>query len=200
MNETFARELLVDTCVRLYDRNLTVSTGGNISLRLNDNEILITPSGKNKGFLFPENIVKMSMDGKIIGDGIPSMENKFHLALYNKNNEVNAVIHCHPIYCTTLAVKGKRIINSTPEGVFLLGNIPMIDYFVPGSDELVDAVMSHSSSKAMIMKRHGALTQGKNMEEAYNRMEELEFQAHLQILAGRVKKFSKFDVEKLMKM
>lgn len=200
MNETFARELLVDTCARLYDRNLTVSTGGNISLRLNDNEILITPSGKNKGLLLPESIVKMSMDGKIIGDGIPSIENKFHLALYNKNDETNAVIHCHPIYCTTLSVKGKRIVNGTPEGILLLGDVPIIDYFTPGSDELVDEVACHSNSKAMIMKRHGALTQGKNMEEAYNRMEELEFQAHLQILAGHVKRFSRSEIEKLMKM
>ena len=85
MNESFARELLADVCAKLYERKLTVSAGGNMSIRINDGEILITPSGRNKGLLLPEDMVKMTMDGKVIGEGKPSIEHKFHLALYNKN-------------------------------------------------------------------------------------------------------------------
>ena len=201
MNETFARELLVDVCTKLYDRKLTVSAGGNMSVRINDSEILITPSGRNKGLLIPDDMVKLSMDGKVIGEGKPSIEHKFHLALYNKNPNTNAIVHCHPLYCTTLAVKGEKVKSDlTPEGVLLLGDVPMVEYFTPGSDELVDAVAQYADHNAMIMKRHGALTQGKTMEEAYNRMEELEFQAQLQLLVGRAKGLPKAEVEKLRKM
>ena len=201
MNETFARELLVDVCSKLYERKLTVSAGGNMSIRLNDGEILITPSGRNKGLLLPEDMVKMSMDGKVIGDGKPSIEHKFHLAIYNRNQDTNAIVHCHPLYCTALAVRNEKIKSDlTPEGVLLLGDVPMVDYYTPGSDELVKAVEACADSKAMLMRRHGALTQGRTMEEAYNRMEELEFQAQLQLLVRRAKGLPKAEVEKLRNM
>ena len=201
MNETFARELLADVCAKLYERKLTVSAGGNMSVRINDGEILITPSGRNKGLLLPEDMVKMSVTGEVIGDGKPSIEHKFHLAIYNKRQDTNAIVHCHPLNCTALAVKGEKIKSDlTPEGVLLLGDVPMVDYFTPGSDELVKAVEACADSNAMIMRRHGALTQGRNMEEAYNRMEELEFQAQLQLLVGRAKGLPKAEVEKLRRM
>lgn len=200
MNETFAREVLADVCLKLYERKLTVSAGGNMSIRLDDG-ILITPSGRNKGLLIPEDMVKLTFDGKVVGEGKPSIEHKFHLALYNKNQDTNAIVHCHPLHCTALAVKGEKIKSGlTPEGVLLLGNVPMIDYFTPGSDELVKAVEACSDSKAMLMNRHGALTQGRTMEEAYNRMEELEFQAQLQLMVRRAKGLPKAEVEKLKRM
>lgn len=201
MNESFAREVLADVCAKLYERKLTVSAGGNMSIRINDGEILITPSGRNKGLLLPEDMVKMSMDGKVIGDGKPSIEHRFHLALYNKNQDTNAIVHCHPLYCTTLAVKGEKIKSDlTPEGVLLLGDVPMVEYYTPGSEELVKAVEAYSDSKAMLMKRHGALTQGKTMEEAYNRMEELEFQAQLQLMVKRAKGLPKTEIDILRNM
>lgn len=196
MNESYARQQLAEICSRLYNRKLTVSAGGNMSVRLNDNDILITPSGRNKGMLSPDDMVKMSLSGEVIGTGKPSMECMFHIELYNKNNDTNAVIHCHPLYCTALAVKNVRIkSNLTPEGVLLLGDVPMVDYATPGSHDLVVAVGRHSSSKAMLMRRHGALTQGLTLEEAYNRMEELEFQAHLQMIVGRAKSLPASEIE-----
>lgn len=185
LNEIYARRELVKICKLLYDRQLTVSAGGNMSMRIYDTEILITPSGRNKGMLEPEDLVLMSTKGKCLGPGKPSIEHKFHIALYNMNRDTNAVIHCHPLHCVTLAVKGEGIkSNITPEGVLLLGDVPMIDYYTPGSKELVDAVAAQGRHKAMLLARHGAITQGGTLEEAYNRMEELEFQARLQLLCG----------------
>ncbi len=99
-------------------------------------------------------------------------------------------------------MKGEKIkSNITPEGVLLLGEVPMIDYFTPGSKKLVDAVAEHGHSKAMLMARHGAITQGRTLEEAYNRMEELEFQAKLQLLCGDdVTDLPKREIAKLSKM
>ena len=201
MNEEHARRQLVKFCRFLYDRNLTVSAGGNMSLRTGDSEILITPSGRNKGLLEPEDLVLMGTDGTVIGEGKPSMESKMHLALYNLNEETRAVVHCHPLYCTSLAVKGTVLKSElTPEGIILLGKVPMIPYFTPGSEELAEAVASNHKAKAMLMARHGALTQGRSLEEACNRMEELEFQAKLQIITGRARPLPASEIQKLTGM
>ncbi len=123
MDETEARRALVATCRMLYDRDLTVSAGGNMSVRI-DGGILITPSGRNKGLLSPEDLVKVSMDGTVISGGKPSIETGFHLALYRANPGTNAVVHCHPLNCIAITVRGERLrCNLTPEGALLLGRV-----------------------------------------------------------------------------
>lgn len=200
-NESFARRRLAECCHLLYDRHLTVSAGGNMSVRLSEDEILITPSGVNKGLISGDDLVKMDMDGNVISGGKPSIEHKFHIGIYKENPETNAVIHCHPLYCLALAVKGEDIKSClTPEGVLLLDQVPTVRYETPGSQELVDAVMEYADAPAMLMAKHGAITQGRTLEEAFNRMEELEFQAHLQILAGDAAELPVEEVVKLRGM
>lgn len=200
-NEAFARKRLVECCHMLYDRNLTVSAGGNMSVRLNDREILITPSGVNKGLVREDDLVKMDMDGNVLSGGKPSIEHKFHLGIYRENPETNAVVHCHPLYCLAVLTRGEDLKSTlTPEGVLLLDQVPTCRYATPGSDELVDAVMEYAGAPAMLMARHGAITQGRTLEEAYNRMEELEFQAHLQILAGDAEELPMSEIMKLREM
>ena len=201
MNEQYARERLAEICRLLYVRKITVSAGGNMSVRLNGSEVLITPSGTNKGMLRPEDMVKMDLDGNILSGGKPSIEHRFHLALYRMNPDTNAVVHCHPLHCTALAVSGKPVrCNITPEGVLLLGNVPMVPYHTPGSEELVEAVAKEGHAAAMLMEKHGALTQGRTLEEAYDRMEELEFQAELQIVAGGAEDLPADEIKKLERM
>lgn len=200
-NESFARRRLAECCHLLYDRHLTVSAGGNMSVRLGEDELLITPSGVNKGLISGDDLVKMDMDGNVISGGKPSIEHKFHIGIYKENPETNAVIHCHPLYCLALAVKGEDIKSClTPEGVLLLDQVPTVRYETPGSQELVDAVMEYADAPAMLMAKHGAITQGRTLEEAFNRMEELEFQAHLQILAGDAAELPVEEVVKLRGM
>ena len=200
-NESFARRRLAECCHLLYDRHLTVSAGGNMSVRLGEDEILITPSGVNKGLISGDDLVKMDMDGNVISGGKPSSEHKVHIGIYKENPETNAVIHCHPLYCLALAVKGEDIKSClTPEGVLLLDQVPTVRYETPGSQELVDAVMEYADAPAMLMAKHGAITQGRTLEEAFNRMEELEFQAHLQILAGDAAELPVEEVVKLRGM
>lgn len=200
-NESFARRRLAECCHLLYDRHLTVSAGGNMSVRLGEDEILITPSGVNKGLISGDDLVKMDVDGNVISGGKPSIEHKFHIGIYKENPETNAVIHCHPLYCLALAVKGEDIKSClTPEGVLLLDQVPTVRYETPGSQELVDAVMEYADAPAMLMAKHGAITQGRTLEEAFNRMEELEFQAHLQILAGDAAELPVEEVVKLRGM
>lgn len=197
MDEKEARIALVETCARLYDRNLTVSAGGNMSVRVDDG-VLITPSGRNKGLLKPEDLVKVALDGTVVSGGKPSIETRFHLALYRSNPGTNAVIHCHPLNCIALTLRNEELrCNLTPEGALLLGRVPTIPYITPGTDELVDAVASHRDSAVMLMARHGALTQGATLEEAYDRMEELEFQARLQMMCGGAEDLPADELRKL---
>ena len=200
-SEAFARKRLVECSHMLYDRNLTVSAGGNMSVRINDREILITPSGVNKGLVREDDLVKMDMDGNVLSGGKPSIEHKFHLGIYRENPETNAVVHCHPLYCLAILTRGEDLKSTlTPEGVLLLDQVPTCRYATPGSDELVEAVMEYAHAPAMLMARHGAITQGRTLEEAYNRMEELEFQAHLQILAGNAEELPISEIMKLREM
>lgn len=183
MAEGYARQKLADYCHMLYERDLTASAGGNMSVRV-DGGILITPSGVNKGHVKPEDMVLVGMDGKVIGEGKPSVETGFHLAIYKKSADTNAVLHCHPLYCIAVTLRGQQLKGDmTPEGVILLGDVPTIEYITPGSEELVKAVEKRADSFAIVLDKHGAITRGKDLEEAFNRMEELNFQARLQLLA-----------------
>ena len=200
MNEAYARMVLADTCRMLYDRNLTVSAGGNMSVRLDDEYILITPSGRNKGALAPEDMIVVSMDGEALGDAKPSIETGMHLGIYGNNPDAGAVVHCHPLNCIALTMKGRVRTDLTPEGVLLLGDVPTVGYMTPGTKELEDAVAAHAASKAILLTRHGAVTVGRDLQQAFDRMEELEFQARLQMLVGRCKGLPKAEVEKLRGM
>ena len=201
MNETDARKAICGACSKLYAKGLLVSAGGNVSIRTDDG-IFITPSGRNKGSLYEDDIVKMSADGKVIGKGKPSVEHRFHLALYSRRSDTNAIVHCHPIYCTALSVKGEKMRSDlTPEGVILLGTVPFVPYRTPGSDELVEEIAKIYRSSAALMENHGAITQGRTIEEACDRMEELEFQAHLQLIVGsNVNGLPREEINRLEKM
>lgn len=201
MNESYARMELVKICNLLYERKLTVSAGGNMSVRIDDDHIIITPSGRNKGMLTANDLVKVDMEGKVVGEGKPSIETMFHIAIYKANKNAGAIVHCHPLYCTCLAIAGKKVtFDLTPEGVLLLGDVPMVKYRTPGSPELVKEIEKNAGSCAMIMERHGALTHGRTLEEAFNRMEELEFQAHMHILMKDAKPLPKSEIQKIRDM
>ena len=201
MNEDYGRKQLVKICALLYERELTVSAGGNMSVRLNEDEILITPSGKNKGFLTEDDPLVVNMEGEVVcGRGTPSIETGMHLAIYKANPETNAIIHCHPLNCVALTLKRRIRTDLTPEGVLLLGDVPTVGYYTPGSEELANAVASKSKSKAILMERHGAVTQGKDLIDAYNRMEELEFQAALQLMVGDVEDLPEDEIARLSRM
>lgn len=201
MNEGSARRRLVECCHLLYERGLTFSAGGNVSVRLDGKAILITPSGANKGLLGEDDLVKMTMGGEVVSGGKPSIEHRFHLGIYRENPGTNAIIHCHPLHCITATLKNEGIRSCiTPEGALLLGRVPTARYETPGSQALVDAVMEYADSPAMLMDRHGAITQGRTLEEAFNRMEELEFQARLQLLAPDAEDLPANEIDRLKGM
>ena len=191
----------------LYDRGLLAGTAGNISVRSGADEMLITPSGACKGMLDEKDLVKVRIsDGAPLEGGRPSIETPFHLAFYRKRPEVNAVVHTHPVYCTTLAVMGREVIPSIiPEGLLVLGKeVPMAPYGTPGSAQLA-AHLNEAAAEgdAFLMEMHGALTVGKDLKQAAHRMETLEFVAKVQYLAemsGGLRLLPREEAERILAM
>lgn len=162
---------------RLYARELTTARGGNISLRNGANSILVTPSGLDKGRLTVENICEVSTDGKnLSGDLTPSMETSLHLKIYNRRDDIKAVVHAHPPWATILSASNIEIkTDFTGESRFILGQIANVPYALMGSEKLASAVSeAAANSDVIMMKNHGPVCLGLTLEEAFSKIEVLE--------------------------
>jgi len=207
LNEREAREQLAEAGRLAYERRLTFGSGGNLSCRLDDSAMLITPSGTCKGLLRPEQMIRVDIaSGKHEGDRRPSMETPFHAGIYRARPEVGAVVHCHPLSCTVLAVMNRGIRPAlTPEGLLVLGeSVPMVAYGTPGSNDLAEKLVARlGDSKACLMQSHGALATGKDLSDAVNRMETMEYIAALQLRAeelGKPEDLSPDEVRRILTM
>lgn len=172
---------------RLYNKGLTTCSGGNISLRISEKTMLITPSRIDKGNLSPEEICTLDMDGNITISGLKiSMESKFHTAIYKKRPEINAIVHAHPVYATVFSLTDKKFDTSlTGETRALLGTPSFAAYKLMGTEELAAEVSEACvHSNVIIMKHHGIITLGKTLFEAYDRMELCEVNAKMLYISG----------------
>lgn len=171
------KQALVNICRMLYERQLVTACDGNISMKVSKDHILLTPSGMNKGLLLPEYIMVLDLFGNTLeGNGRASKEYPMHQLIYQMRPDVNAVIHTHPVCATAFALAGINIPdNYLIETRMMLPDIALAEYATPGTRALADAIEPHVSvSNAILLKNHGALTYGKDLIEAYNKMEVLE--------------------------
>jgi len=207
-NEWALKQLILEIGRRLWTRGYVAANDGNITARLNDREILTTPTGVSKGFMTPDMIIKIGMDGKVLspsGKFSPSSEVKMHLEVYRQREDVKAVIHAHPPYCTSFAVAGIPLNRCVlPEAILTLGAVPIATYGTPSTPEIPESVKPHiEKSDAVLLANHGALTMGVDLLTAYHRMETLEHSAtivFLSIQLGNVNIIPEKEVEKLMEL
>jgi L-fuculose-phosphate aldolase len=190
---------------KLYAKGLLAGTDGNISCRLNDNTILITPSGRPKGELDPDEMVILNLDGKVTGNGKPSSEYKMHLLLYRRLPDITAVVHAHPPITTAYSVAGQDFpIDILPEGIIILHKMAWVDYGAPSTDELPDQIDKHlPGADIFVLKNHGVTTVGKSLEEAYLKLETCEHQAKIALysrLMGGAKRLGPEEIDKLLKL
>lgn len=169
---------------RVYDRGMVASNDGNFSVKLNDNEFLCTPTGVSKGFMTPEYICKVDVNGNVLeaNEGFrPSSEIRMHLRIYQKRPDVNAVVHAHPLYATTFAIAGQPLMDPImPEAVLFLGGVPLAKYGTPGTMEVPDSVEPFLDQyDAVLLENHGALSYADTLLSAYHKMESVEFYAQL---------------------
>ncbi len=184
LNEDEIRKQICETGRRIYDRNMAAANDGNISVRLNDNEYLCTPTGVSKGFMTPESICCVDKDGNLIrsnGDFRPSSEIKMHMRIYRKRPDVGSVVHAHPVFATTFAAAGIPLSQPVmSEAVLTLGCVPLAPYGTPSTTEVPDSIEPYLECfDQVLLENHGALTWGKDLITAYHRMESVEFYAEI---------------------
>ncbi|HUI11157.1 MAG TPA: class II aldolase/adducin family protein [Bacteroidota bacterium] len=183
-NEWEVKKLFVEIGKRIWVRGFVASNDGNMSVRLNEREILTTPTGVSKGFLTPEMIIRCDMTGKMLaGDSHfrPSSEVKMHLDVYKERPDVNAVVHAHPQYATSFAVAGIPLNKCVlPEAIIVIGAVPIAPYGLPSTMEIPDRARPYiKTSDAILLENHGALTLGSDLLNAYHKMETLEHTASI---------------------
>lgn len=188
---------------RIYLNGFVAANDGNISIRINENEILATPTAVSKGFMTPDMIVKVDLEGNLISGRLrPSSELKMHLDVYKNREDVKAVVHAHPPTATGFSVAGIPLDEMImPEVIISLGTVPVAEYGTPSTMELPDAIRKYlACHDGILLENHGALTVGTDLYNAYFKMETIELAAKINLTArllGKVNEISSDNVKKL---
>ena len=189
---------------KLWIKGFVAANDGNISVKISDNEYYCTPTGVSKGDLTPDMIIKVDKDGKKLeGKLNPSSEIKMHMRVYRERPDVTAVVHAHPPVATAFTVADIDLDQYIlPEAVLTIGDVPTCDYGTPSTMEIPDSLDPYIQNRdAFLLRNHGALTVGCNLQKAFFIMEEVEFNAvickHAMDL-GAVHEISNEQLKKLM--
>ena len=185
---------------RVYQKGLTTTSGGNLSIMDSEGNIWITPSGIDKGSLTPSDICKVLPDGTVIGKYKPSVELPFHKLVYQTRPDVSAVLHAHPpalvSYSLIRQIPNANIIPTPHE---VCGPVGIAKYEVPGSDALAKRIVAEIKNgfNVVVMENHGVITCADNLFEAFKRFETLNFAASLGITASTIGKPESLTDEQL---
>src|SRR3954470_12715914 len=185
-SEQQLRADIVEVGRRLYARGYTASNDGNISVRLDDRRLLMTPTGVCKGFMDARMMCITDLEGrKLEGERNPSSEIQMHLEVYRQRPEIQAVVHAHPPVATAFAVAGIPLDRAVlAEVVTTLGSVPIAEYATPSTAELPEAVRKYVKvHDGMLLANHGALTLGSDVYAAYYKMETIEHFANISFVA-----------------
>jgi len=180
--EEIIREQICDVCHKMWQLGWVAANDGNVSVRLDQDTIIATPTGISKSFITPEKLVKLNLKGEIIEaqEGYrSSSEIKMHIRCYEERDDVKAVVHAHPPIATSFALAHIPLDTySLIESAIVVGAIPITPFGVPSTMEVPDAITPYlSDHDVMLLENHGALTVGSDVITAYYRMETLELVA-----------------------
>jgi len=193
---------------RLYKQGLTTTSGGNISWRINDKIIVITPSATDKGRMKWKEVSIMTILGENLTETLkPSIESDMHIRIYKKNKNVSAIVHAHPLFASSFtAMKHKIDTNLTAEARAILGDPLFVPYALMGSKELaIIAAENALNSDILLLENHGILTTGSNLIQAFDKIEVLENTAKMTLIVEMTKRKSPLsksrvrEIEKLFR-
>lgn len=189
---------------KLVDSGLVVGAGGNLSMR-DEKFMYISPSGFDLQDVQEENWVQVAIDsGRINGQLKPSSEIEMHLECFRNNKNIKAVLHAHPAYSIAVSSTGQNIPPMFPDFPAMLKQVAYIDYIIPTTNLLAEAVAEViSSSQAIVMRNHGVLTVGSTMKEAYFYMQLIEEAAKVYAISrmiGNPRTLTEKDCEDLRKL
>lgn len=184
---------------RLYDRGFAAANDGNITYRLGENEVLCTPTMICKGFMKPDDICTVDMNGKqLAGKRKRTSEVLLHLTIMKERPDVKACVHCHPPHATAFAVAREPIPQCIlPEVEVFLGEVPLAKYETPGGQAFADTVLPYAKkSNVIILTNHGTVSFGETLEKAYWWTEVLDAYCRILILARSLGNVSYLGAEK----
>ena len=187
-----------------FEKGWVAANDGNISIRLDEERILATPTGMCKGMMQPDDLIVLDRQGrKISGRREKTTEIHMHLTIYDLRPDVCAVVHAHPPVATGFATAGRSLnLALLPEVIIAFGCVPLAAYGLPGTQELTEPMRPLiPKHDALLMANHGAVCYGEDVFQAYFRMETVEHSARIQLVAellGGPNLLPRNEVDKLL--
>lgn len=206
MNYQEVREQICDICYKMWQLGWVAANDGNVSVKLDDDLFLATPTGISKSFITPEKLILVNQKGEVQGEsnGLrPSSEIKMHMRCYAERPDITSVIHAHPPGATGFAVAHKPMdMYNMIEDVSVIGSVPLTPYGTPSTYEVPEAIAPYlQEHDVMLLENHGALAVGADLITAFYRMESLELWAKITINAvilGGSHDISRENIQKLI--
>ncbi len=185
-----AREEILDCAHALWDRGLVTGSSGNISVRLDDGDILITPTRKALGLLRKSDLVRIGADGMPRENGKPSSEWRLHVAAYAARNDIAVVVHTHPTFCVVWSAHDRIYPRETIAATESLAAMKLVPFHPNGTQALADATRDAltDGTPLALLARHGLVAVSREMEDAYvqtDLAEECARVAYFAIVLGR---------------
>jgi L-fuculose-phosphate aldolase len=198
------RQDIVDVGRLVYQKGWVAANDGNITIRLDAERVLCTPTGVSKGMMHPDDLIICDMEGrKLQGQKERTSEIAMHLTIYNLRPDVRAVVHAHPPVATGFATAGRALNEALlPEVIIGLGCVPLAAYGLPGTPALTEPMLPLIPKyDALLMANHGAVCYGEDVYKAFFKMETVEHYARIALVAellGGPRVLPKAEVEKLL--
>jgi L-fuculose-phosphate aldolase len=202
ISEYQIRQEIIRVTRIVANQGLIRSSDGNISVRLDQSRILVTPSGLYKMAMEPDDPIIVDEKGEVLvgKPGFrPTSEINMHLEVFRQRPDINAVLHAHPPYATALTIAGMPFpTDYLPEVLIALGDVPVAKYGTPGTPDLANSIREFvKKHNAIILSHHGSITIGKTLEEALVALERLEHAAYTYYLAHNLSTPVPLPVEEL---
>jgi len=188
MTEYLLREQIAEFGKSLFDRGLAHGSAGNISVKLDGGDWLLTPTNSCLGRLDPAKISRLDGNGKLLSGDPPSKEAFLHLAMYQERAKSGAVVHLHSLHAVAVScLAGLDAADVFPPitayAVMQVGKLALVPYYPPGDATLADAVRKLAGRHhAVLLANHGPVVAGNSLTAAVNAIEELEQTAQLMLL------------------
>jgi len=191
---------MADIGYRIWQRGYCAGNEGNHSVRIGDDRVLCTPTGISKGFLKPEDMCLVDMDGEMVEPNMlgrkRTSEVKVHIAIYKHRPDIKSVVHSHPAHATAFAMANMPLPEGIhPEAEVFLGRVPLAPYATPSKQELPDSIIPliKADTNSVIMGNHGTVSFSYSLRDAYYKLEILDTYCRILLLARQLGQVNKLD-------
>jgi L-fuculose-phosphate aldolase len=206
MSEWKLRELMCEIGRRVYAKGFAAANDGNITYRLGEDRVLCTPTRVSKGFMKPDDLCIVDLDGKqVSGTRKRSSEILLHLAIMKERSDARSCVHCHPPHATAFAVAHEPIPKCIlPEFEVFLGEVAISPYETPGTQAFAETVLPYvKDTETILLANHGTITYGSDLEDAYFKTEIIDAYCRILLLAkqlGTINYYSDAKAAELIKI